>query len=861
LLLELNPLFGIDICFSMNKFALTTPRMTSVKSIYNILGVKAVLFILLFMFHFACKVWGIEPTESYRERIPINENWKFIKSDVRGAQATGFNDRNWRNVNLPHDWSIEGTFDPNAQTGGGGGYLPTGVGWYRKDLILDNLESRNFWVEFGGVYMDSEIWVNGHSAGKNVNGYTSFNINITPFVKKGKNTIAVRVNNANQTNSRWYSGSGIYRNVWLNIANNVHIPQWGTWLITPEVDSTKAVVFVNTKIQNSLQIVKQGTLVSRIIDPHGELVAEMKTPVALKPENQEEFIQHMRVSKPNLWSVRNPALYALQTRVYIDGKLVDNIITSFGIRSIEWCADKGFLLNGEQVKLKGVNLHHDAGCLGAAVPDQVWERRLKILKDMGVNAIRTAHKPMSTEFMNLCDRLGLLVMNELFDEWTISKGKTTSAYHKYFDENWEKDVINFVHRDRNHPSVVIWSAGNEIREQLDLRGHEVLEQLLNLFHREDPTRPVTVGNDQIAGEGPVGTFLKFLEIQDVVGYNYVARWGKRGELFYTIDKMNNPHWKMVGTEYTSARIGRNEFSLGEDMSVVVPNYNTGLIDAAKHMKYSALHDFVAGDFMWTGIDFLGESTWPRRSSRSGVLDLAGFPKSAYYFYQSLWTQTPMMHVLPHWNWPGREGQVIPVLVLTNCDVVELFVNGKSYGEKRKQFPSFGMVEQWGNYDKPRVNPTTDDLWLSWDVIYEPGQIVAVGKENGKPIITEIVKTTGLPAGLRVTADKDTLRANRQDVVHVQVEIVDDNGLIIPNANHEIHFMIKGDVRLLGLENGDRYSHDTGHFKHLNKDIKASRMAYNGLLLAYVQAESKQGEAIIEIDSPGLKGTRVIVILN
>ncbi|MGE4587681.1 MAG: glycoside hydrolase family 2 TIM barrel-domain containing protein, partial [Mangrovibacterium sp.] len=780
------------------------------------------------------------------QRLLFDMDWRFHPGDPDGAENINYKDNDWRVLNLPHDWSIEGEYDEQAITGGSGGYLPAGIGWYRKHFKLP-ATSQNLWIEFDGVYMNSEVWINGHSLGKHVNGYTSFYYDITPHIKNGDNVIAVKVDNSVQTNSRWYSGSGIYRHVWLTRANPLHIPQWGTYITTTRADSLSATLSVLIRIENKGTVTGKAVLRSEIIDGNGKTVTVADTLIPVKAGGEAGISQQLHVAKPLLWSVGTPSLYTLRSTVMVGKKTIDEVKTPFGIRTIAYDARKGFLLNGRQVKMNGVCLHHDAGCLGAAVPIQVWERRLRLLKEMGCNAIRTSHNAVAPEFLDLCDSIGFLVMDEPFDEWEEAKSNTTSAYHLYFKENWKDDLISFIHRDRNHPSVVIWSAGNEIPDQSTERGQEVLRQLLYVFHAEDPTRPVTTANDRIAADDNPA-LLPFLEMEDVVGYNYVDRWHERRELYYSVDKLDHPGWKMIGTENVSVGGVRGAYSLDDGTRGSRGSYASSMIRAEQLWKFTALHDYVCGDFMWTGIDYLGESRWPGRSSNSGVLDLAGFPKDGYYFYQSQWTKKPMIHLFPHWNWKGKKGQIIPVLAYSNCDAVELFLNGKSCGEKKLEFPRPGTSGSWAHYDKPPLNAATADLHLSWDVPYEPGELKAVGKINGDIVCTETVKTAGEPAALRLTSDKETLRANGQDVVHLTVEIVDSNGVVVPDANNEIHFTVNGEARLIGVENGNSLDHSPP---------KATvKKAFNGLILGIVQATRKAGAVSVEVSSPGIKGAAV-----
>jgi beta-galactosidase len=551
--------------------------------------------------------------------------------------------------------------------------------------------------------------------------------------------------------------------------------------------------------------------------------------------------QQLTVNAPSLWAPETPVLYSLRATV-LDrgGRTVDRTDTPFGIRHIAWDADRGFLLNGMRVKLLGVNLHHDGGPVGAAVPEAVWERRLRLVKDMGVNAVRTAHNPPAAEFLDLCDRMGLLVMNEAFDEWT--HGKVEHGYHRYFAEWSERDLTDFIRRDRNHPSVVLWSLGNEIGEQHAPGGHDVLRGLVAIAHREDPTRPVTTGNDHIyADDG--ATTGEFLELLDVVGYNYVDRWHERRELYATQDRHAHPDWKFVGTESGAVWGTRGEYSLGDDPARPRPSYTTGMIRAEQLWRFVALNDWFAGDFMWTGIDYLGESRWPRVASTSGALDLVGFPDDGYYFYQSRWTDAPMIHLFPHWNWPGREGQIIPVLAYTNCDAVELYLNDRFIGEKRLEFPRQGTSGGWNTYERPQVFPSTADLHLAWDVPYEPGVLRAVGKRAGRVVATAEVRTAGAAAALRLRVDRGDIRAGIRDVAHVEVEIVDADGVVVPTSDALVRFTVEGPAHLLAVGNGD----PTDHSPYQARE----RRAFHGRLLAMIQSTRDPGSVRVTARADGL----------
>jgi beta-galactosidase len=779
-----------------------------------------------------------------RQRVLMDYGWRFTTGDPAGADDAGFDDTGWRALDLPHDWSIEGPYDSAAATTGRGGSLPTGVGWYRRTFTTPRAwRGRRVTIEFDGVYENSDVWINGHHLGKRPFGYISFHYDLTPHLREGRNVVAVRVDNSNQPNSRWYSGSGIYRHVWLTVTDPLHIGQWGTFVTTPQVDSAAAEVAVRTRIVSDGSTDRRIDVRLIVLDPEGSEVARVQDASTVAANGETDVRQRLRVERPALWSLETPMLYTLRTTVLDErGRAVDQTETPFGIRHIAWEADRGFVLNGTRVKLLGVNLHHDGGPVGAAVPEAVWERRLKLLKGMGVNAIRTAHNPPAPEFLDLTDRMGFLVMNEAFDEWT--HGKVAWGYHRYFAEWAEHDLTDFMDRDRNHPSVVLWSLGNEIGEQHAAGGDTVLRMLVDIAHREDPTRPVTTGNDHIyADDG--ATTLAFLELLDVVGYNYVDRWHERRELYATQDRHAHPDWRMIGTESGAVWGTRGEYSLGRDPARPQPTYTAGMVNAAQLWKFVALNDWFAGDFMWTGIDYLGEAFWPRIASTSGALDLVGFPDDGYFFYQSRWTEAPMVHLFPHWNWPGREGQVIPVLAYTNCDAVELYLNDRFIGEKRLEFPRQGTSGGWNSYARPQVFPTSADLHLAWDVPYESGVLRAVGKRAGTVVATAEVRTAGAPAALRLSVDRAELRSGVRDVAHVEVAVVDAQGVVVPMSDDLVRFTVEGPARLLAVGNGNPTDH--GSYQ------ASERRAFHGLLLAMVQSGGEAGKVRVMVRAEGLEG--------
>ena len=793
------------------------------------------------------------PPDTVSPRITqsFDFDWKFQVGDPSGAEQPDFSDASWRSLDLPHDWSIEGPVDEHAPSAGPGGYMPTGIGWYRKRFSAPAAwRGKAVTLVFDGVYRNSSVWLNGHLLGRRPYGYVPFYYELAEFLRPGAdNAIAVRVDNSNQTNCRWYSGSGIYRHTWLHVLDPLHIAQWGTTIRCSRIQKDSALVEVRTKIVNARSSTASCSLSTAIADASGAVVATLETPQNAAAGITAECVQQLSVASPRLWSLTDPHLYTVRSALREAGTIVDVYETPFGIRDAVFNAERGFLLNGERVKLNGVCVHPAAGCVGAAVPERVWERRLALLKEMGCNAVRTSHNPFAKEFLDLCDRMGFLVMAEAFDEWRVPKGQIRHGYSENFEEWHARDLMNFLARDRNHPSIIIWSAGNEIGDQSAPNGAETLRELMAIFHREDPTRPVTAACDRIASEPPSNTVRpEFLAALDVVGYNYVDRWRDRADKYYSIDHAQHPGRRIIGTE--SGGIGgiRGDYRYLFPQSGAQPRFflyqQNRELDAEELWQFVHTYDYVAGDFMWTGIDYLGEAFWPMRITPSGVLDTCGFKKDGYYFYQSQWTSEPMIHLFPHWNWQGREGQPIPVTCFTNCDTVELFLNGKSLGVKGYEFPRQGMENIYGDYPaRARVLRTTSDLHLSWDVLYEPGTLKAVGVKDSAVAVTVEMATTGEPAALSLSADRNQLAAGRRDVAHLVVEIHDGQGRVVPIAANEIMFSVDGQGKLIGVDNGDPFSHE---------DFKADhRRAFNGLCLAIVQVADSAGAIKITASSAGL----------
>ncbi|MBR3287445.1 MAG: DUF4982 domain-containing protein [Bacteroidales bacterium] len=807
-----------------------------------------------------------------RRILPFDSGWKFSLGDIENAQAVQYNDREWRAVTLPHDWSIEGENLQNNPGGGSIGYFPMGTGWYRKSFSIPGYsKSKIYTIEFDGVYMNSTVWINGTEIGSWPYGYSSFSYDITPVLKASGNVIAVRVDNSKQPNSRWYSGSGIYRHVRIVETGQTGFEKWGVFNYTESIENGKAVVHVTSDLANRQAKAVKGTVRQTVVSATGQTVATATKEVEIPAGGKASVEQQFDVADPILWSLDTPYLYTLRTSLVVSGREADRVENPMGIRTIDYDVDKGFLLNGKQVKMKGVNLHHDGGAVGAAVPERVWERRIEILKSGGCNAIRTAHNAPAPEFLDLCDRLGMLVMDEAFDQWI--HGKNTYDYHVEFDEWHERDLHAMVARDRNHPSVVMWSVGNEIRDQHSEEGPGIARELVAYCHSLDPTRLVTSGNDEIASNNPASPEYLAEFANDIIGYNYPDRWRTRREVLYALDKAEFPERRVVATESGGYGGSRGQYRFPTTVTQPAPAapqaagnaqqpqgnqmmrsfrrmfrggiVSSNLIDVEQRWRFTMAYDYVIGDFMWTGIDYYGESGWPSRGSTSGYLDNCGFKKDGYYFFKSIWSDEPMVHLLPHWNWEGHEGEIMQVACFTNCEEVELFVNGKSYGKKSIEFPRQGVENGWNSYGPTKRYATTADLHLTWDVAYEPGEIKAVGT-IGDQTYEEIIRTAGAPARLRATVDRPSFRADPSDVAHVTVEVLDAAGNLCPITDNRVQFTVTGG-RLIGVENGN--------MSDLESVKSDSRKAYSGMCLGIVAAD-QPGTVTVRVTSEGLTSDEI-----
>lgn len=770
----------------------------------------------------------------------FNAGWNFHLGNVSKAEQPGLNDAQWRKLNLPHDWSIEGAFAKENPATPEGGALPGGIGWYRKTFTLPaTTQGKQVYIDFDGVYQKSDVWINGHHLGFRPNGYISFRYNLTPYLKFGaqKNVIAVKVDNSVQPNSRWYSGSGIYRNVWLVTTNKTAISHWGTYVTTPKVTNESAQLHIQTSLFKG--VVGKVELKTSILDATGKVVKSVASEVKAADDTILSFVQQdINIANPRLWSVEQPYLYKVLSQVMSAGKVIDTYTTTLGIRYFSFDTNKGFFLNGKNMKMLGVCNHHDLGSLGAAVNYRALERQLQILKSMGVNAIRTSHNPPAPELLDLCDKMGFLVMDEAFDVWNRQKVKYD--YHLYFKDWHERDLSDQLLRDRNHPSIIMWSVGNEIPEQGDSTGITIAKDLARIVKKYD-NRPIVTANDHPNAGNNIVKSGEF----ELVGYNYHHReYEKFHQTF--------PGKIFIGTETTSALETRGVYDMpsdsirrwplrgdAKDKGKMNDDFTVSAYDnvsapwGSTHeetWKLIKKHDYLNSMFIWTGFDYLGEPTpysWPARSSYFGVIDLAGFPKDMFYMYQAEWTKKPVLHIFPHWNWqPGKTVDIWAYY--NNADEVELYLNGKSLGVKKK---------------------TGDDLHVMWRVPFEAGSLKAVSRKGGKVVLTSQVNTAGAPARIELTADRKLIKANGNDLSFVTVRILDKAGNVVPDADNQVNFALQGKGVIASVDNGDPVSHDP---------FKANyRKAFHGLALAIIQSSGKQpGTITLTATADGLPAAKL-----
>lgn len=813
---------------------------------------------------------GCSSVVSPREAADFNDGWRFCLGDVRGAEAVDFDDSGWREVELPHDWAVEGDFSIDNPSGTGGGALPGGIGWYRKTFDAPADESGRIWrLEFDGVYMNAEVFVNGESLGVRPYGYISFGYDISHLMNwGGENVVAVRVDNAEQPNSRWYSGCGIYRNVRMVKTSPVRVAPDGTY-VTAELseDGTKATISAEVKIVNALAEEKQVYVLNVLVDASGKEVKGTESFMTLPAEGETCAVQSFDISAPHLWDVDDPYLYTLHTGIYDGNDLVDRYETKVGIRSFRFDAEKGFILNGRKVVVNGVCLHHDFGCLGAAFNVNAARRQLEILKEMGCNGIRTSHNPPAPELLDLCDEMGFIVQDEAFDMWR--KKKTAHDYSRYFNEWHERDLRDFIVRDRNHPSIFMWSIGNEVLEQwshadadtlslaeanlilnfghssdmLSSEGEEMsvnsllTRKLADMVRELDPTRPITAG----CNEPAPGNHLFRSGALDIIGYNY------HNQNIADVSK-NFPGKPFIITESNSALMTRGYYRMPSDRMFIwperwdIPFYDESFACSSYencHVPWGNTHEetlklirdneFISGQYIWTGFDYIGEPTpygWPARSSFFGIVDLAGFPKDVYHLYRSEWTDDTVLHLFPHWNWtPGQE--IDMWCYYSNADEVELYVNGVSKGVRSK---------------------TDDCLHTSWRVTYEPGTVEVVSRKEGVEVARKAINTAGEPAQLRLTSDQYGETAAEDALAFVTVEVLDADGNVCPCADNLVRFSLDGNNAFIaGVDNGNPVSMERF------KDDK--RHAFNGKCLVVLQAD-KSGKTTLTAESEGLASASV-----
>lgn len=782
-----------------------------------------------------------------RSEYLLEKGWKFTKGEVSNAEMPAFNDAKWETVDIPHDWAIFGPFDKNndlqnvavtqnfetqasLKTGRTGGLPYVGIGWYRT--TFHSTPGKQTTLIFDGAMSEARVFVNGKEACFWPCGYNSFYCDVTSLVNEdGKNnTLAVRLENRPQS-SRWYPGAGLYRNVHVVTTEKIHVPVWGTQITTPYVKDEYASVCLRTTILNAGKT--ELTVVTDIMDADGQVVSTKTNKGVIN--HGQPFTQNFIVERPKLWSPETPVLYKAVSKIYSGDTLLDTYSTRFGIRTIEYIADKGFYLNGKRRKFQGVCNHHDLGPLGAAINVAALRHQLTLLKEMGCDAIRTSHNMPAPELVELCDEMGFMMMLEPFDEWDIAK--CDNGYHRFFNEWAEKDMVNMLRQYRNNPCVVMWSIGNEVPTQWSPEGYKVAKFLQDICHREDPTRPVTCGMDQVKSVLANG----FAAMLDIPGLNYRAH-------LYDEAYERLPQNIILGSETSSTVSSRGvyKFPVERKAGAMYDDHQSSSYDL-EYCNWSNIpdidfaraedHEWTIGQFVWIGFDYLGEpspydtNAWPNHSSMFGIIDLASIPKDRYYLYRSVWNkEAETLHILPHWNWEGREGEKTPVFVYTNYPSAELFINGKSYGRQTKH-----------------KNGTVENRYrLMWhDAVYQPGEVRVVAyDEQGNPVAEKTVRTAGKPHHIELVTDRSSLQADGKDLAYVTLRIVDKDGNLCPNDGRLVSFKVKGAGKYRASANGDPTCLDLFH--------KPEMHAFGGMLTVIVQSGEKTGEIELQATAKGIK---------
>ncbi len=808
-----------------------------------------IIYALFAVFFTACST-----NEELRTTELFNDGWLFKLGASTSASMVDYDDSQWAKVKLPHDWAIEGRLSPDNPSGAIGGALPGGIGWYRKKFSVSAADLRgSVRLQLDGAYMNTAVYVNGTLIGQRPNGYICQEYDITKYLHQGKNVIALRIDNGFQPNSRWYSGCGVYRNVWLTKSTLLYIPTHGVCVRTPLVNSNRADVVVETMIANESDDEHDVKLTTEIRNKQGKTVAVDTKVVRAEINAQRVVRQEIKISRPDIWDVDNPNLYTVVSTLSYRNKLLDVRKTTFGVRTFYFDAESGFILNDKRLKINGVCLHHDLSCLGAAVNRRAIERRLQMLKDMGCNAIRTAHNPPATEFLDLCDQMGIMVMDEAFDNWR--RRKTVGDYSRFFDKWHVKDLTDMILRDRNHPSVILWSIGNSVGEQRtttredsllragaidEPQGVTLCRELADIVHSLDPTRPVTAASRDAE---PTNNLLRSGAL-DIISVNFrneyidsIRKWhpGKPYLLAESASSlMTRGFYKMPSTETIIYPDTKHEVQ--KDPTYSCSSYDNCRVPWGSSHERSIIdvrdNDFVSGQFVWAGYDYLGEPTpyeWPVHASNFGIMDLAGFPKDIYYLYQSEWqNEKTVLHVFPHWNW--KVGDDVDIwCYYNNADEVELYINGKSRGVQRK---------------------TDNVLHAMWRVAFEEGHVRVVSRKDGKVVAERFLNTAGRPARIRLIPDRTKLHADGQDVCYIAAEILDKDGNLCPNAENEITFTADGTVDIIGVDNGCPYD--------ITPVRTNKKNAFYGKCMLVVRNNGSEGNMRIIAHSEGLRGAETTI---